>query len=89
MHTKSPEEILFKTFGYSDFRDEQKEIIDTVVSGNDALILMPTGSGKSLCYQIPSLVRKGVGIVISPLIALMDNQVSSLRHLGINAAYIN
>ena len=89
MHTKSPEEILFKIFGYSDFRDEQKEIIDTVISGNDALILMPTGSGKSLCYQIPSLVRKGVGIVISPLIALMDNQVSSLRHLGINAAYIN
>ena len=84
-----PKEILLKTFGYQEFRDDQKEIIDTIISGADALVLMPTGSGKSICYQIPSLIRKGVGIVVSPLIALMDNQVSSLRHLGIKASYIN
>ena len=85
----NPKEILLKTFGYHEFRDDQKEIIDTIISGADALVLMPTGSGKSICYQIPSLIRKGVGIVVSPLIALMDNQVSSLRHLGIKASYIN
>ena len=85
----NPKEILLNTFGYHDFRGEQKEIIDTVIAGGDALVLMPTGSGKSICYQIPSLIRKGVGIVISPLIALMDNQVSSLRHIGIRASYIN
>ena len=85
----TPKEILLKNFGYHDFRGEQKEIIDTVISGGDTLVLMPTGSGKSICYQIPSLIRKGVGIIISPLIALMDNQVSSLRHVGIRASYIN
>lgn len=84
-----PKEILLKTFGYHEFRDDQKEIIDTIISGADALVLMPTGSGKSICYQIPSLIRKGIGIVVSPLIALMDNQVSSLRHLGIRASFIN
>ena len=85
----TPKEILLKNFGYHDFRGEQKEIIDTVISGGDTLVLMPTGSGKSICYQIPSLIRKGVGIIISPLISLMDNQVSSLRHVGIRASYIN
>jgi ATP-dependent DNA helicase RecQ len=89
MLTKSPEEILLKTFGYHEFRDDQKGIIDTIISGSDALVLMPTGSGKSICYQIPSLIRNGVGIVVSPLIALMDNQVSSLRHLGIRTSFIN
>ena len=89
MKIDAPKEILLKTFGYHEFRDDQKEIIDTIISGADALVLMPTGSGKSICYQIPSLIRKGVGIVVSPLIALMDNQVSSLRHLGIKASYIN
>ena len=80
---------LRNTFGYSDFRLQQGEIIQTLVAGNDAVVLMPTGGGKSLCYQIPSLVRQGTGIIISPLIALMHDQVFALQQLGINAAYLN
>ncbi len=80
---------LRNTFGYSDFRLQQGEIIQTLVDGGDAVVLMPTGGGKSLCYQIPSLVRQGTGIIISPLIALMHDQVIALRQLGINAAYLN
>ncbi|MCR6650519.1 MAG: DNA helicase RecQ [Cellvibrionaceae bacterium] len=81
--------ILQNTFGYPAFRGEQAEIVDTLCTGGDALVLMPTGGGKSLCYQIPALVREGVGVVISPLIALMQDQVNALAQLGIAAAYLN
>ncbi len=81
--------LLSNYFGYDQFRHCQAEIIDTVVSGSDALVLMPTGGGKSLCYQIPALIRDGVGVVISPLIALMQDQVDSLQALGIRGAFIN
>lgn len=86
---KSPLDILNEVFGYEAFRGQQAEIIDHISNGGHALVLMPTGSGKSLCYQIPALYRKGVGIVISPLIALMDNQVAELRELGVNAAALH
>lgn len=86
---KSPLSILQTQFGYSAFRPFQEDIINTVVSGEDALVLMPTGGGKSLCYQIPALVRPGCAIVISPLIALMQNQVDALKESGIEAAYLN
>ena len=81
--------ILQSTFGYSEFRFHQEDIIRTVIEGGDALTLMPTGGGKSLCYQIPSIVRPGVGIVVSPLIALMQDQVDALQQLGIKAAFLN
>ena len=81
--------VLQKTYGYPSFRGEQAEIIEHVVSGKNAFVLMPTGGGKSLCYQIPALIRPGVGIVISPLIALMQDQVDALTQLGIKAAAIN
>lgn len=80
---------LQNTFGYPNFRLQQGEIVQTLIDGDDAVVLMPTGGGKSLCYQIPSLVRNGTGIIISPLIALMHDQVMALRQLGINAAYLN
>jgi len=82
-------EILNHTFGYDEFRHHQADIVETVVNGRDALVLMPTGGGKSLCYQIPALVRDGVGVVISPLIALMQDQVDALQQLGIRAAFLN
>ena len=85
----TPDQILQKYFGYDGFREHQAEIIDTVVKGRDAFVLMPTGSGKSICYQIPSLIRQGVGLIISPLIALMQNQVEALRQNGIQAEYLN
>ncbi|HST81892.1 MAG TPA: DNA helicase RecQ, partial [Kineosporiaceae bacterium] len=81
--------VLSRVFGYDAFRGNQREIIDHVISGGDALVLMPTGGGKSLCYQIPSLVRDGVGVVISPLIALMQDQVDALRALGVRAGFLN
>ncbi|MFF8290150.1 DNA helicase RecQ [Streptomyces sp. NPDC016309] len=81
--------VLGKVFGYDSFRGEQREIIDHVVGGGDALVLMPTGGGKSLCYQIPALVRPGVGVVVSPLIALMQDQVDALRALGVRAGFLN
>jgi len=84
-----PIEVLRDTFGYAAFRDAQGEVVDHVVGGGDALVLMPTGSGKSLCYQIPSLVRQGTGIVVSPLIALMQDQVAALTQLGVRAAFLN
>ncbi|GHH41693.1 ATP-dependent DNA helicase RecQ [Streptomyces candidus] len=80
---------LHRVFGYDAFRGEQAEIIEHVVAGGDAVVLMPTGAGKSLCYQIPSLVRPGVGVVISPLIALMQDQVDALRALGVRAGFMN
>lgn len=86
---KQAQEILQKTFGYDDFRHHQADIIQNLLSGNDALVLMPTGGGKSLCYQIPAIIRDGVGIIISPLIALMQDQVDALQQLGINAAFLN
>ncbi|MEN3112989.1 DNA helicase RecQ [Uliginosibacterium paludis] len=81
--------ILRHTFGYPAFRGEQAAIVSHVQQGGDALVLMPTGGGKSLCYQIPSLLRAGCGIVVSPLIALMQDQVQALRQLGVRAAYLN
>ncbi len=85
----SPEEALRTVFGYETFRGDQRAIIDHVVAGSDAIVLMPTGGGKSLTYQIPALVREGTGLVISPLIALMHDQVEALRANGVRAAYLN
>jgi len=82
-------ELLRQTFGYSSFRAGQGEVVDHVIDGGDALVLMPTGGGKSLCYQIPSLVRPGTGIVVSPLIALMQDQVAALLQVGVRAAFLN
>src|ERR1035437_4566836 len=81
--------ILQDTFGYRAFRGQQAEIVDHVARGGDALVLMPTGGGKSLCYQIPALLRQGTAIVVSPLIALMQDQVDALRQLGVEAAFLN
>ena len=81
--------ILQSTFGYEQFRSPQDEIIDELVAGRDAFVLMPTGGGKSLCYQIPAILRPGTAIIVSPLIALMQDQVDALQQLGIKAAYLN
>lgn len=80
---------LHRVFGYESFRGEQGAVIEHVVAGGDAVVLMPTGGGKSLCYQIPSLVRRGTGVVVSPLIALMQDQVDALRALGVRAGFMN
>ncbi len=82
-------DVLRRVFGYESFRGVQGDIIDQVVTGGDALVLMPTGGGKSLCYQIPALVRDGVGVIISPLIALMQDQVDALNTLGVRAGFLN
>jgi ATP-dependent DNA helicase RecQ len=84
-----PLEILNRVFGYESFRGQQAAIIERVIEGGDALVLMPTGGGKSLCYQIPALVRSGTGVVISPLIALMQDQVDALSAVGVRAAFLN
>lgn len=85
----TPLEVLRRVWGYDEFRGDQAEIIDTVVGGGDALVLMPTGGGKSLCYQVPALVREGTGVVVSPLIALMQDQVDALSALGVRAGFLN
>ena len=83
------QEVLRRVFGYDSFRGDQREIVEHVVGGGDALVLMPTGGGKSLCYQVPALVRSGVGVVVSPLIALMQDQVDALSALGVRAGFLN
>ena len=87
--TSVPSDILRDVFGFDSFRGEQGEIVAHVVDGNDCLVLMPTGGGKSLCYQLPALCRDGVAVVVSPLIALMQDQVSALRQFGVRAAALN
>jgi len=90
MMTASPaQQRLHEVFGYSSFRGEQQAIVEHMVAGGDALVLMPTGGGKSLCYQLPALLRNGVAIVVSPLIALMQDQVDVLQQLGVKAAFLN
>ena len=83
------QQILHDTFGYATFRGAQQAIVEHVAGGGDALVLMPTGGGKSICYQIPALLRPGIGIVVSPLIALMQDQVDALKQLGVPAAFLN
>ena len=87
--SNAAQQLLHDVFGYSSFRGEQQAIVAHVTSGGDALVLMPTGGGKSLCYQLPALLREGVGIVVSPLIALMQDQVDALKQLGVRAAFLN
>ena len=87
--THESRRVLARVFGYSDFRGQQEEVVRHTVAGGDSLVLMPTGGGKSICYQIPSIVRDGTGVVVSPLIALMRDQVESLRQAGVRAAGLN
>lgn len=89
MTYSSAHHCLQEVFGYASFRGEQAAIVNHVISGGDALVLMPTGGGKSLCYQLPALLREGVAIVVSPLIALMQDQVDTLQQLGVSAAFLN
>src|SRR5689334_10817472 len=84
-----PQQILQRVFGFPSFRRLQEQAVRQVVGGGDALVLMPTGGGKSLCYQVPALCRSGTAIVVSPLIALMDDQVAALRQLGVAAAALH
>ncbi|WP_035383604.1 DNA helicase RecQ [Ferriphaselus sp. R-1] len=85
----TPQQLLQEIFGYTAFRGAQQAIVEHVIAGGDALVLMPTGGGKSLCYQIPALARPGIGIIVSPLIALMQDQVDALKQLGVSAAFLN
>src|ERR1700746_2257534 len=82
-------EVLRRVFGYASFRGQQQAIIEHVIAGGDAIVLMPTGGGKSLCYQLPALLRPGLGVVVSPLIALMKDQVDAWRQAGVRAAALN
>ena len=85
----TPQHILHSVFGYEHFRHPQEEVIATLMAGQDALVLMPTGGGKSLCYQIPAIARAGTGVVVSPLIALMQDQVATLQQAGVRAEFLN
>lgn len=85
----SAKEALTQVFGYADFRPHQEEIIEAVIEGRDALVLMPTGGGKSLCYQIPALVREGTAVIVSPLIALMQDQITVIQNRGLEAACLS
>src|SRR3978361_1021803 len=85
----NPKYILQTVFGYDSYRHNQQQVIEHVLAGNDAVVLMPTGGGKSLCYQVPALCLPGVTIVVSPLIALMKDQVDALKVNGIKAAFLN
>src|SRR3954453_15778812 len=85
----SPESILQTVFGLQQFRPQQREIIEDVLAGHDAVCVMPTGAGKSLCFQLPAVMMRGLTVVVSPLISLMADQVQQLRVLGISAAYLN
>ena len=89
MSNPSALQILHDVFGYTSFKGAQQAIVEHVCAGGDALVLMPTGGGKSLCYQLPALLRDGVAIVVSPLIALMQDQVDALQQLGVKAAFLN
>jgi len=89
VHDDRPLDILRDIFGYDEFRGPQRAVIDVALAGRDSVVLMPTGGGKSLCFQIPALIREGTGIVVSPLIALMSDQVDALRELGLEAAFLN
>src|ERR1022692_325131 len=89
MTSSSAQQVLRDVFGYAAFRGAQQAIVEHVIAGGDALVLMPTGGGKSLCYQIPAMMRPGIGVVVSPLIALMKDQVDALRQAGVRAAYLN
>ncbi len=86
---ETPQDLLRRVFGHADFRGPQQAIVEHLADGGDALVLMPTGGGKSLCYQVPALLRAGTGIVVSPLIALMQDQVDALRQLGVRAEFLN
>ena len=83
--TPNPQEVLGRVFGHASFRGPQHEIVDHVIASGDALVLMPTGGGKSICYQVPALCRPGLGVVVSPLIALMEDQVAQLLQAGVRA----
>ena len=85
----TPEEVLKTLFGYDEFRSGQKSIVDSILSGRDTFAVMPTGAGKSICYQIPAMLLPGITLVISPLISLMQDQVKALNDAGISAAFIN
>ncbi|KON65164.1 ATP-dependent DNA helicase RecQ [Komagataeibacter europaeus] len=87
--SRNPRDVLAEVFGFPDFRGLQQQAVDEVMAGRDCLVLMPTGGGKSVCYQVPALARPGTGLVISPLIALMDDQVAALRQLGVNAGALH
>ncbi|WP_091463382.1 DNA helicase RecQ [Micromonospora inyonensis] len=89
LRTETPLDVLRRVFGYDSFRGFQQEVVEHVAGGGDALVLMPTGGGKSLCYQIPALLRDGVAVVVSPLIALMQDQVDALRAVGVRASFLN
>src|SRR5579862_5033296 len=86
---EEPASVLRRVFGFPGFRGQQEQAVNHIIAGGDALVLMPTGGGKSVCYQVPALCRPGTAIVVSPLIALMDDQVAALRQLGVAAGALH